>query len=318
MARIDAAIAERAGQQLGLITFDQLDALGCTPAMRRARVRQGTLVPAGRRVLRAAAVSRSWEQQVLALVLDAGPGAVVSHRSAAALWGFKGIAPGAVEVSIPAGRRHVAFEGAVHRVSTLVPDDVRRKDLFTLTSPTRTLLDIAARLSARQLESILDHGVRDGTLCADEVAARFAALRGSGRRGVAKVEGLLHDGFDGPRPESWLERELLRILDAAGVPRPQLQVEIRLPSGRVVRVDGLYSDEGVVVELDGHGSHATRRERQHDAERASGLVALGLRVVVFTYEDLTERPAYVVRTLLGHLDGDSVNGKRAWRAHLVQ
>ncbi len=199
-----------------------------------------------------------------------------------------------------------------------MPDDVRRRGLFKLTSPTRTLLDIAARLSPRQLEGILDHGVRDGTLCADEVASRFAALRGSGRRGVAKVEGLLQDGLDGPRPESWLERELLSILDAAGVPRPQLQVEISLPSGRVVRVDGLFVDEGVVLELDGHGSHATRRERQHDAERASGLVALGLRVVVFTYEDLTERPDYVVRAVLAHLDGDSLNRKRTWRAHLVQ
>jgi hypothetical protein len=318
MARIDAAIAERAEQQLGLITHEQLQMIGCSDSMRRSRVRQGTLVPAGRRVVRAAAVPRSWEQRVLALLLDAGPGSAISHRSAAALWGFRGITPGAVEVSVPSDRRPRPLEGVIHRVGTLPPADVCTKGLFTLTSPARTFLDIADRLPARMLEAILDHGARDGTLSADHVEARLADLRGSGRRGVAKIERLLGDGTKGPRPESWLERELLHILDAAGAPRPELQAELRLPSGRLVRVDGLYRRHGLVVELDGHGSHATRRERQHDAERAAELLALGLRVLVFTYEDVTERPAYVVSTLLAQLERASLDGSEAWRSHSVQ
>jgi very-short-patch-repair endonuclease len=65
----------------------------------------------------------------------------------------------------------------------------------------------------------------------------------------------------------------------------------------MARVDALYRDAGLVIEVDGHGSHATRRERQADAEREAALASLGYCVIRFTYEDVTERPDYVVQTI---------------------
>jgi very-short-patch-repair endonuclease len=297
MAAIDAAIAERARQQLGLITYRQLDELGCTERMRRARIGQGLLVPMGHRVLRVAGAAVSWEQRILALALDAGTDAVVSHLSAAALWGFHGIAAGAVEVSVPAGRKPRPMAGRVHRVSALGPSDRRTRGLFRLTSPERTVLDIAPRLRPRQLESILDHGQRDGLLAASGVRHLLDSTVTTGRPGVTKLRGVLAADDAGPRPESWLERSLIRAIRAAGLPTPELQVEIPLPGSRMARVDALYRDAGLVIEVDGHGSHATRRERQADAEREAALASLGYCVIRFTYEDVTERPDYVVQTI---------------------
>lgn len=70
----------------------------------------------------------------------------------------------------------------------------------------------------------------------------------------------------------------------------------------MARVDAVYDEARLVVELDGHATHTTRRQRQADAERDARLMAEGWRVVRFTYEDVTERPGYVadtIRSLLG-------------------
>ena len=135
MARIDAAIAERARQQLGLITYAQLTDLGCTPRMWQVRLARGELHRAGTRVLQVASTPVSWEQRVLAAQLDAGEGAVVSHLSAAALWGFHGIGRGAVEVTVPACRQVRPTSGVVHRSRRLERVDIGHQGPFTLTQP---------------------------------------------------------------------------------------------------------------------------------------------------------------------------------------
>ncbi|MFP3901263.1 MAG: DUF559 domain-containing protein [Acidimicrobiia bacterium] len=87
----------------------------------------------------------------------------------------------------------------------------------------------------------------------------------------------------------------------AGLPVPRCQVHLRCPGGGIARVDLLWDRSRLVAELNGHGSHATRRRRQADAERAARLALAGWRVIAFTYEDVTERPAYVVATIAAHL-----------------
>jgi hypothetical protein len=117
----DGAIAERARKSLGLLTIRQLDAIGVTRQRRRTLVARGTLVPLGRGVFRHCAWSGSWEQRVLAAVLEAGPGAVASHLAAAALWRFEGISRGQVEVTVPAGRHPVPDHGPSTAAVTLWP-----------------------------------------------------------------------------------------------------------------------------------------------------------------------------------------------------
>ena len=120
----------------------------------------------------------------------------------------------------------------------------------------------------------------------------------SGRAGVAALDALLGQPERPRHEESWLESTFLRLLERAGLPLPRIQVSVVCgPGGKRYRLDGTYDEHDLVVEVDGHATHATRRQRQADAERDARLLAAGRRVVRFTYEDLVERPAYVVATL---------------------
>ena len=103
-------------------------------------------------------------------------------------------------------------------------------------------------------------------------------------------------------PHSVLERHFLRVLRGSGLPAPERQLEIRAPNGKLVaRVDFCWSPFRRIVEVGGHGRHATRRERSHDARRAAQLELLGWRVTVFTYEQVRDDPAFVLGVLRGLL-----------------
>jgi very-short-patch-repair endonuclease len=87
----------------------------------------------------------------------------------------------------------------------------------------------------------------------------------------------------------------------AGLPVPRVQVRQRKAGGGIARVDLFWDDANLVVELAGHGTHSTRRQRQSDAERAPRLGLQGWTVVEFTYEDVVERPGYVIDTIRAYL-----------------
>jgi very-short-patch-repair endonuclease len=302
MARIHAAIAERAGQQLGLIRQADLDELGLTAKQLRGCTGTGVLTRDAPRVFRHAGFERTYHQRLLTAAWAAGPGAAVSHLAAASLWSFDGIQPGAVEVSVPLPRSPRAVDGKVHRVRDLLPVDVTTCGLIPVTGPARTLLDCAVRLQPRQIEEALDGACRRNQIDVRYLEWRLAMLRRKGRPGVAALDALLRQPQRRRNEDSWLESAFLRILSGAGLPLPRIQARVVVgPAGRRYRLDATYDDHDLVIEVDGHATHATRRQRQADAERDAQLLAAGRRVVRFTYEDIVERPSYVAATIAGLL-----------------
>ncbi len=305
MARgFDGAIAETAPKTLGLLTSRQLDALGVTRHMRATLVTRGVLAPVAAGVWRHVAHPRSWRQCLLGAVLAAGDGAVASHLAAAALWGFDGVEPGALDVTVPVGRRPRGVPGPVHRSHRLGPADVDRRGPIPRTSAVRTLVDMAALVDAGALEAALDGAERDGIIWRPRLRWYLDGLRmpgRAGRPGLSAVERLLARTEGRPLGDTWLEQEAIRILRAAGLPPPRTQVVRRGVGGSRARVDLFFEDARLVVELAGHASHATRRQRQADDERAARLGLAGWRVVQFTYEDVVERPAYVVEMIAAYL-----------------
>ncbi len=229
---------------------------------------------------------------------------MASHLAAAALWGFDGVEPGALDVTVPVGRRPRGVPGTVHRSHRLRPADVDCGGPIPRTSAERTLVDIAAHVDARALEAALDGAERDGVIWRPRLRWYLDGLRTpgrAGRPGLAGVERLVA-GTDGrPLGDTWLEQEAIRILRAAGLPLPRTQVVRQGRGGRRARVDLFRDDAGLVVELAGQGTHATRRQRQADDERAARLGLAGWRVVEFTYEDVVERPAYVLEIIAAYL-----------------
>lgn len=305
MARIHAAIAERAGQQLGLITRQDLDALDVSRQQLRTMVGSGVLHRLGPSVFRHAGFEQTHDQRLLAAAWVAGPGAAISHLAAAGVWGFDGILRTAVEVSVPRGRLPRSVAGRVHRARDLLPVDVTQVGLLPVTTPSRTLLDSAPRLQAAQLEEALDGACRRQQIYLPYLTWRLAELRRSGRPGVAALDQLLAAEHDQHKAESWLESRFLRLVRDAGLPPPRTQVtRMNGPGGGRIRLDATYDEHHLVVEIDGHATHATRRQRQADAERDARLLAAGMRVVRFTYEDVVERPDYVVATLASLLGID--------------
>lgn len=301
MARIDGAIAERARRQLGLITSAQLDALGCTQAQRRRLREQRVLTKRSAKVWQVVAAPPDWRAEVLAAVWSAGPGAVASHRTAATLWHFDGAAsaaqaPAPIEILVSASRHQPVSGATIRRTRDLSTTDRTQLGVVPATSRVRTLIDLASIMSKGDLAVALDGALRDGRVRKEALIARARMLSRPGRPGPRQMLEALGESGCGPRPETWLERELLRRLHVAGLPCPTSQVVIATGSQHA-RVDFAFEAERLVVEVDGHRTHSTRTDRQHDAEREARLVMRGWRVVRFTYEDVTERPDYVVATI---------------------
>lgn len=290
------AIAERSTTQLGLITTDQLDSLGISRKQRRNLIARGALEPLGVRVARLPGYPASWRQRLLAATLEAGPDAVVSHVAACALWRFEGIGRGGVEVTVPRGQRPRRVQGLVHQARDLLAVDVDRRGLVPVTTPSRSLIDAAPRLAIRQIETALDVAARNGLIFAPYLRWRVDELRRQGRPGVSRVLDVLPTRSDRGHEESWLERRVTRLIVDAGLPPPRCQARLG-HSGGAARVDFLYDEAWLVIEVDGHRTHSTRRQRQADAERQARLTAEGWRVVRFTYEDVVDRPEYVIETI---------------------
>jgi very-short-patch-repair endonuclease len=193
--------------------------------------------------------------------------------------------------------RRPRLDGVVtHRVRDLLPVDVTRRGAQPVTTPARTLLDIAALVTPAQLEEAFDGARRRAQVYLPFLEWRLAELRRRGRPGVGALHDLLAREHTSAKAESWLESAFLRVIRDAWLPPPRVQV-VKETIGRRMRLDAFYDDQALVAEVSGHGSHSTRRQRQADAERRARLTALGLRVVDFTHEDVRERPPYVAMTL---------------------
>ncbi|MGK2948572.1 MAG: DUF559 domain-containing protein [Acidimicrobiales bacterium] len=296
MDRHHAAIAERAGQQLGLITISDTRELGLTEHQRRHLVATGVLIRLSRPVFRHAGWPQTDEQRLLAAAWTVGKGAAVSHMSAAWLWQLDGVGAGAVEVAVAVSRCPVLHFGLVHRTRHLSAADTTAIGLIPVTTPERTLIDLAPRLELHQLEEALDGACRRNQIYLPRLEWRLAELRRPGWTGAPKLDALLTHGRRDRKEETWLESAYLRILQRAGLPLPRLQVTVTPGGGPRYRLDGIYDDHDLVVEIDGHATHATRRRRQADAERHMRLQTEGKRLLRFTYEDVVERPHYVACT----------------------
>lgn len=295
---LHGAIAERSRTQFGLIHRDQVLRMGASIHQLRHLVEGGALEAIEPRVLRVAGTPTSWEQQLFAGLLGLGPTAVVSHVAAAALWGFDGVRHGAVEFTVPRSNRNRISVGRVHSSLHLEAVDLARRGRFPVTSAARTIIDAARRFSTRQLEGIVDAACRDRLTDEAAILQRLGELRRPGR---SRLLSILGADLDTGRPHTWLERELLTICRRAGITGMRMQTELNA-AGRVARVDGFLDHAKLVIEVAGHRTHSTRRQRQADNERRLALEQRGFRVLEFTYEDVTQRPDYLVATVLARLE----------------
>lgn len=283
----DIRIAALAGRQYGLITRAQARQLGLSPRQIDARQRKGALHRMHRGVYAVGHRRLSSEGRFLAAVLACGPGAVLSHVSAAALWGLVGQAPGRVHVTVPTRNGLRPGSGiALHRCA-LPARDVSRIRGIPITSPGRTLLDYAGAASRRMFERAFDE--------AHYLRLDLTGLEPCrGRPGSALVRRVLAEHSAGStRTRSELEERFLAACDRYGLPRPSA-VNV-LVEGHLV--DLVWAEQRVIVELDGYQAHGTRRAFERDRLRDAELTAAGWRVVRVTWKRLIGDPRGVMRQL---------------------
>src|SRR5688500_4274350 len=273
----DALIARIASRQLGLVTRKQLLDAGLTAGAINHRLERGRLFRIHRGVYAVGHPVLLPFAEELAAVLASGDGAVLSHRSAAVLWEL--LPPTGAEVDVTVTKSAGNRPGIRARRCRLGRRDVRRRNEIPVTSPARTLLDIAETVSPRELERATAEARARGV--ARDAELRDQIGRNPGRNGRAPLRAML-DREQGPAlTRSEAERRLLELVRAAALPSPEANAKL---AG--FEVDFLWSDSRLVVEVDGYAFHSSRTAFERDRRRDSELQAQGFRVVRVTWRQI--------------------------------
>jgi predicted transcriptional regulator of viral defense system len=256
-----------AGRQYGVITSAQLAAAGLDRYGASKRVRTGRLHPLYRGVYAVGHGRLAQEGRWLAAVLAAGDGAVLSHLAAAVHWKIWRRRWDGIDVLVPGNRRNrKGF--TVHRCRNLHEEDTTTHQGIPITTPARTLVDLAGTLTAHQLANVIHEAAfRDRF---DHHATTKAMARANGRRLAALHAALQAHASGGAGTRSALED---RFLETWSGPEPRVNTKVH-----GIEVDLHWPDRGLVVELDGPG-HARPRTRADDERRDEALKRAGLTVV---------------------------------------
>lgn len=272
---IEDRIGDIARRQHGLITTAQLAKLGVGPAGVGRRVSAGRLRLVHRGVYQAGPLGGPRARE-LAAVLACRGSAVLSHRSAAAVWGLAGASgSGGVDVTVSGGQSQSRRGIIVHR-ARLERGERARLDGIPITSAARTLVDLAGVVRPSDLEQAVALAERRGLVRSSRLATLPARYRG--RRGMAALRRIL-ESAEGPRLiRSEGEALVLRLITRARLPQPRTNVRIG-----DIEVDFYWEEAGVVVELDGRRYHDSASHFETDRQRVAALAARGLLVLPLTW-----------------------------------
>lgn len=288
------ALAAEAAKRHGVFTTSVARRLGVSDRLRHEWLVQGWIERLGTHTFRFAGTPDTWHLTLAAALDDLGPQAAMAGRSAAALQRLDGFIQGSPELWIPRSLRHRGR--SVRARSTARPlqsGDVVTVDGLRCVTAERLILDsLVFRFTSGEIHNAIDSAIRMRLVSERRLRRRIVdelPMNAPDRRVL--ISALLDTGG-----ESSLERRFLAIVRRAGLARPRMQCIYRSGTRTLARVDAEF-DGGLIVELAGHGTHATRLQRQHDAQRQTELTLRGKRVITFTYDDVYGRPLWVLGSL---------------------
>lgn len=277
--RTDEAIAALARRQHGYVTRRQLLELGLGRRAIQSRLRSSRLIAVY------AGVYAVGHRPLLAIdraagaVLACGPAAVLSHGSAMTLWGVWKRWDVPFEVTASWDFRRPGIR--VHRARSLLRKDARSHLGIRVTSPARTVLDMAPRLRDKPLDRAVNELLASSFLRIDQLAELLG--RSNGHPGAGRLRPFVEDAKGMTRSE--LERAFLAFVERFGLPPPEMNTYL---AG--YEVDALFREQRVIVELDGYDWHRSRTKFESDRDRDANTLLAGFQTVRITDIRLTSTP----------------------------
>jgi hypothetical protein len=298
----ERALMEIAARQDALACALQARALGFSESAIRRRVQGGLwgrVLPSVYKVTGAPTTDR---QRVRAAALWVGGGAVVSHASAAWLWGLDGFKPPErPEVTVPRRRGPSSDLVVVHRTLALPDADRAEVGGIPVTGPARTVIDVAAQLGDEAFEAAVESGFRLGRYRDSFVRWRVEELGGTKRPGSRQLLAILDARGKGAAAlESPLEVRTWRVLTRSDLPAPVRQHWVRARE-RWFRLDFAWPDRKVGVECDGYMPHGGRIAFRRDRRKLAALAGLRWLMIPVTWADVTRRPEEMLAEVRGAL-----------------
>ncbi|MGH2925585.1 MAG: DUF559 domain-containing protein [Solirubrobacterales bacterium] len=279
-----AALYGLAGRQHGVVARAQLLKAGLSPEAIDNRVRDGWLRSVHRGVYGVGPIAAPGAAE-MAAVLACGEEAVLSHRSAAGLWQLLAhpAADRPLEVTVPARHARRRPGVRVHRTRGMSPDEATTLKGIPITTPARTVLDLAANVQLRDLEQALAQVQRRRLASRSRLVVLLA--RHPRRPGAAVLRTLLEREGRPALTRSRAEERLLRLLRRAELAAPDI-------NGRIgpYEVDFVWRAAGLVVEVDGFDFHGDRAAFEADRRRDAELVARGFKVIRVTWRQIVDEP----------------------------
>ena len=271
-----------ADEQFGVVSRAQLLSAGLTrreieawvAARRLQRVHRGVYA-VGHSVLR---VEGRW----MAAVLACGQGAVLSHQTAASVWELRRLGSGAVHVTVPGDPGRKKRQGIrVHRSITLTEAETTRVRGLPVTTPARTIIDLARTVTDTEPERIVHEADKRGLVdFRDLETARSPSLQAVLR------------AYDPAPTRSQLERTFLELCRDHGIKRPEVNVLID-----DYLVDFVWRNRSLIVEVDGYDYHRSPKKFESDREQDVTLGMKGWTTRRFTWRQVTTRAKWVAAAI---------------------
>lgn len=285
----DAAIWNLVRRQHGAIARRQLLEMGLGVRGIERRIASGRLHPIWRGVYAVGRPQLGRRGRWMAAVLACGPAAVLSHGSAAALWGFGRERGGLIDISLPSSSPRCRPAIRVHRRAALQPEELTAHEGIPITTPVLTLIDEATELAPRELERAVNEADKLDRVRVDDLSD--ALTRYHGVPGIRRLRRLL-DPVTFRLSDSDLEQTMRERSNAAGLPVPETKVEVN-----GFEVDFYWPALGIVVEADGLRYHRTPLQQRRGLERDQAHTASGLLPLRFSHWQIAFDPRYVQRIL---------------------
>jgi hypothetical protein len=272
-------IARLAARQKGYVTWAQLLQLGLTKNEIRSRIKRGILIKVHRGVYAVGHLPQSQIARAYAAVLACGPQALLSHGSAATLWNIHKRWQLPFEITAPTYHDHPGIK--THRSSTLYPRDTTTQRGIRVTSPARTLLDIAPRLSDKQLTRAVNDLRLAGYLQPNDFAELVARSRS--HAGAPRLRPFAITTQNPTRSD--LEDRFIKFCAKHGLPTPEINARLN-----GYEVDALFRAEKLIAELDGYEFHKDKATFESDRERDAAMLEIDHITVRVTDERMKRTP----------------------------